>query len=300
MLKTKGFYPGALFLVVASIAILSILNLDVLIRFYNAYRSGALTMEKIRFDIAAFNIGRKSPVTPIAVKTSPADGMAQVFVPAGEFRMGRGRAGNGAHSPEHTVYLNAFWIDKYEVSNAMYLKCIRAGVCTELVSDNLTYQRWAYRNHPVTYVVWEQAQAYCQWAGRRLPTEAEWEKAARGTDGRLYPWGNEPPNPRLANFSGSLIHEAVSIYRYPLGASPYGALNMSGNAREWVADWYDPAYYLVSPYFNPQGPADGEERSLRSGSYNEDWREVSVVRRYRHQPQSAGLSRGFRCAQDAD
>lgn len=300
LLKNRRFFPGILFLSFVVIIIISIFNLDMLIRLYNSYQNDRLTVEQVRFDIASFNIGRKSPATPVAVKISPLDGMAQVFVPEGEFLMGRGSGGGGVHSPQHIVYLDSFWIDKYEVSNAMYLKCMWAGVCTELVSDNLVYKNWVYRNHPVTYVVWEQAQVYCEWAGRRLPTEAEWEKAARGTDGRLYPWGNEPPNPRLANFNGSLIHEAVSIYRYPLGASPYGALNMSGNAREWVADWYDPGYYLVSPYANPQGPDDGEERSLRSGSYNEDWREVSIIRRYRHQPQSAGLSRGFRCAQDAD
>jgi formylglycine-generating enzyme required for sulfatase activity len=300
LLKKLRFSLTILLFVFALIAIISILNMDVLVRFYNAHQNGMLTLEKVRYDIASFNLGRRSPVTPITVKTSPLDGMAQVFVPAGEYLMGRGNAGSGVHSPQHIVHLDAFWIDKYEVSNAMYLKCMKAGVCTELVSDNLVYKNWIYRNHPVTYVVWEQAQVYCEWAGRRLPIEAEWEKAARGTDGRLYPWGNEPPNPRLANFNESLIHEAVSIYRYPLGASPYGALNMSGNAREWVADWYDPEYYLVSPYANPQGPADGEERSLRSGSYNEDWREISIIRRYRHQPQSAGLSRGFRCAQDAD
>jgi formylglycine-generating enzyme required for sulfatase activity len=300
LLQNKKFYVTISLLFFALIAIPSILNLDVLIRFYNAYEDDALTVERIRLDIASFNIGRKSPVMPIAVKTSPLDGMTQVFVPAGEFLMGRGNAEGSVHSPQHSVHLDAFWIDKYEVSNAMYLKCLKDGVCAELVSDNLLYKNWVYRNHPVTYVVWEQAQVYCQWADRRLPTEAEWEKAARGTDGRLYPWGNEPPNPRLANFNESMIHEAVSIYRYPLGASPYGALNMSGNAREWVADWYDPEYYLVSPYDNPQGPQSGEERSLRSGSYNEDWREVSIIRRYRHQPQSAGLSRGFRCAQDAD
>ena len=95
-----------------------------------------------------------------------------------------------------------------------------------------------------------------------------------------------------------MIHEAVSVYRYPLGASPYGALNMSGNAREWVADWYDLKYYLSSPRTNPTGPEMGLEKSMRSGSYNEDGREIAVTYRYRHEPQSAGLSRGFRCAQD--
>lgn len=300
LFKNKKFYTALSFFIVVLITVTSIWNLDVLIRFYNAQQNGTLTMEKIRLDIASFNFGRRSPVTPVDEKTSRMDGMLQVYVPAGEFLMGRGDEGSGVDSPQHAVHLDAFWIDKYEVSNAMYRTCMRADGCMGLVSDNIIYDKWVYRDHPVTYITWEQAQVYCQWAGRRLPTEAEWEKAARGTDGRMYPWGNEPPNPRLANFRESLIHEAVSVHRYPLGASPYGALNMSGNAREWVADWYDLHYYLSTPYNNPQGPADGQERSLRSGSYNEDGREISITRRYRHQPYSAGLSRGFRCAQDGN
>lgn len=300
LFNNKKFYTTVLLSLVVLTAGISIWNLDVLIRFYNSYQNGALTIEKVRLDIASFDIGRRSPIIPVDIKTSPVDGMAQVYVPEGEFLMGKGLVRKNADSPQHIVYLDSFWMDKYEVSNALYIKCIQAGGCAELVSDNTNYQSWIYRNHPVTYVTWDQANVYCQWAGRRLPTEAEWEKAARGTDGRPYPWGKEAPNARLANFSGSLIHELVSIYRYPLGASPYGALNMSGNAREWVADWYDPEYYLVMPYANPTGPQTGTEHSLRSGSYNEDKNEITVTARYRHEPQSAGLSRGFRCAEDGN
>lgn len=283
-----------------SITGVSIWNLDVLIRFYNASQNGTLTMEKVRLDFASFNIGKKSTVMPVDIKISTVDGMEQVYVPKGNFLMGKGEIRKNADSPQHFVRLDAFWMDKYEVSNAMYLKCMEAGGCTELASDNLNYKNWIYRDHPVTYVTWEQAKAYCEWAGRRLPTEAEWEKAARGTDERPYPWGAESPNARLANFSGSMIHEAVSIYRYPLGASPYGALNMSGNVREWVADWYGEDYYLVTPFVNPRGPQTGTEHSLRSGSYNEDKNEIAVTARYRHEPGSAGLSRGFRCAEDGN
>ncbi|MEK6751928.1 MAG: SUMF1/EgtB/PvdO family nonheme iron enzyme [Chloroflexota bacterium] len=298
LFKNKKNYLSLLLSLFIFMAGLSIWNLDILIRFYNSYQNGALTMEKIRLDIASFNMGRKSSIVAVDIKTSRMDGMAQVYVPEGEFLMGKGEVRKNDNSPQHIVYLAAFWMDKYEVSNALYLKCLQAGRCTELVSDNINYQNWIYRNHPVTYVTWDQANAYCQWAGRRLPTEAEWEKAARGTDGRRYPWGNETPNARLANFSGSMIHELVSVYRYPLGASPYGALNMSGNTREWVADWYAEDYYLVTPYANPTGPETGTEHSLRSGSYNEDKNEITVTSRYRHEPQSAGLSRGFRCAED--
>jgi formylglycine-generating enzyme required for sulfatase activity len=299
-LKNNKFYATLFLFLMIVMSCIVIGNLDVVIRFYNSYQNRTLTMEKIRLDLASFNIGRRSSVAPIAIKKSPMDGMVQVYVPEGEFRMGKGETRKNADSPQHIVYLNGFWMDKYEVRNAMYLICLRAGVCTKLASDNTTYNNWVYRNHPVTYITWEQATVYCHWAGRRLPTEAEWEKAARGTDGRKYPWGNEVPNARLANFSGSMIHEAISVYRYPLGASPYGALNMSGNVREWVADWYSDDYYLVAPYANPTGAEAGIEKSLRSGSYNEDKNEITVTSRYRHEPQSAGLSRGFRCAEDGN
>ena len=297
LFNNKRIYKIVIFSLFILTVGISIWNLDVLIRFYNAYQNGALTLEKILLDFASFNIGRQSSVIPVDIKTSETDGMTQMYIPEGEFFMGKGEVRKNDNSPQHIVYLDAFWMDKYEVSNAMYLKCMQDGACSEMVSDNTTYNNWIYRNHPITYVTWEQANVYCQWAGRRLPTEAEWEKAARGTDGRKYPWGNEAPNARLANFDGSMIHEAVSVYRYPLGASPYGVLNMSGNVREWIADWYGEDYYLTTPYTNPTGPETGTERSLRSGSYNEDKNEITITSRYRHEPQSAGLSRGFRCAE---
>jgi formylglycine-generating enzyme required for sulfatase activity len=226
--------------------------------------------------------------------------MVQVFIPEGEFLMGVGKEHQFSNSPQHTVYLDTFWMDQVEVTNAMYLKCIRAGGCSDPVTDNIYYDKWVYRNYPMIYVVWDQAQEYCQWAGRRLPTEAEWEKAARGASGNTYPWGEEPPTPRLANFDEAMILEAVPSYRYRLGASPYGALNMAGNVREWVADWFDPEYYTYSPYSNPTGPASGDKRSLRGGSYVENYREIEVFVRYSHNPESAGLNRGFRCAQSAE
>jgi len=254
-------------------------------------------MEKFRYELASFNFGRQSANVPIATKTSGMDGMTQLYVPEGKFFMGEGDRRLHAYSPQHAVYLDAFWIDKVEATNAMYEKCVNAGGCNLPASDNLYYGKWAYRNLPVVYVNWFGAEKYCQWAGRRLPTEAEWEKAARGVDRRFYPWGNERPNPRLANFNESLIGEALPADRYPLGASPYGALNMTGNVREWVADWYDKDYYSVSPYKNPTGPKTGTERSLRSGSYDARWNDIETFQRFKHEPDSAGLSRGFRCAE---
>lgn len=287
------------FILLLSATGIFILNLDVVLRFVHLYQNGGLTIEKMRFDIASFNLGKKSTVSPIKKQESTIDGMIQVYVPEGEFIMGTTHNHNFPDSPEHIAYLDAFWVDRVEVTNAMYLKCLKDNSCTLPASDNVYYASWIYRDHPIVYVSWDQANEYCQWAGRRLPTEAEWEKASRGTDGRKYPWGNDTPTPRLANFSESLIGESVSAFRYPIGASPYGALNMAGNVREWVADWFDPNYYSYSPYANPKGPDNGSERSLRSSSYNEDGKEIFITNRLRHEPQSPGLSRGFRCAQDS-
>jgi len=296
----KKLYRAIALIILVFFSYLIIWNLDVVLRLFQSYKNGTLTEEKVRFDLASFDLGRRSSVIPIDQKRSAIDGMEQMYIPKGEFAMGIVHESKVVSSPQHIVYLNAFWMDRVEVTNAMYLKCMRATGCAAPAAHNTYYNNWIYRDHPIVYITWDQASIYCLWAGRRLPTEAEWEKAARGTDGRMYPWGNEAPSPRLANFSSALIGESVSSYRYPLGASPYGVLNMSGNVREWVADWYDPDYYSYSPYANPQGPENGQERSLRSTSYNEDEHEIFVTNRLRHEPQSPGLSRGFRCAQDAE
>lgn len=285
--------------ILALTAAVVVFNFDVFIRLSNAYKTGALSEEKIRYEIAAYDLSDWARVEPIARKTSPVDGMAQVYVPAGEFLMGKFGEPD-VDSPERRITLDAFWIDRVEISNQMYQSCEDAGICSPpFLEENPYYGRWAYRDLPVVFVNWHQAAEYCEWAGRRLPTEAEWEKAARGADGRLHPWGNNAPTPRLANYAESLIGEPVSVYRYPSGASPYGALNMAGNVREWVADWFDKNYYLHSPVNNPMGPETGIERSLRSGAYDADPNEIFTMSRYKHEPQSAGLSRGFRCAESA-
>ena len=286
------------FIIAVVIAGFLLWNLDIALRVWEKVQNGSLTIEMLRFEFASFDFGRLNSNIPVNTKTSNIDGMQQVYIPEGIFIMGNNRNPSANEYPEHKVYLDAFWMDKVEVTNAMYLKCLQANICTAPVSDNIYYNKWIYRDHPMVYVTWDQANTYCAWANRRLPTEAEWEKAARGTDQRIYPWGNDVPTPRLANFSDTLIHESVSSFRYPLGASPYGVLNMAGNVREWIADWFDPTYYLHSPAANPKGPETGFERSLRSASYNEDGREIMITNRFRHEPQSAGLSRGFRCAEE--
>ncbi len=278
----------------------SVLNLDIFLRTWSAAQSGKFSTQLLRYELAAFNFGRSSSNIPEDVKISNMDGMAQVYIPAGEFIMGDNRDPNLKEYPQHPVYLDAFWMDKVEVSNAMFETCVDSGKCYAPVPRlNSYYGKWVYRDLPVVYVNWYGAELYCAWAGRRLPTEAEWEKAARGTDARYYSWGNYRANPRLANYSETLIGEPLSVYRYPLGASPYGVLNMGGNVREWVADWFDNKYYLSSPDKNPTGPETGTERSLRGGAYDAFEDDITTFRRFKHEPDSAGLSRGFRCAESA-
>ena len=188
--------------------------------------------------------------------------------------------GEDEEHPQHTVSLDAFWIDRYEVTNDQY----RAFV--EATGNRVPYD-WqkgeipaGKQDHPVVRVSWEDAQAYCQWAGARLPTEAEWEKGARGTDARQYPWGNTFDGSRL-NFCDRNCEfdwkdtdvddgyaRTAPVGSFPAGASPYGALDMAGNVWEWVADWYDGDYYRRSPGSNPAGPDSGGYRVLRGGSWS--------------------------------
>jgi len=208
--------------------------------------------------------------------TSPMDKMEMVYVPAGSFLMGSSDADPLATSeekPQHSVTLDAFWIDRTEVTQRMYRLCVDAHACGEptIIDSATRFPYWGdpegrYEIYPVIHVNWNMAQTYCEWAGRRLPTEAEWEKAARGTDGRLYPWGNDPPNHDLANYD-SYFGDTLNVGRYPKGASPYGAVDMAGNVDEWVSDWYSATYYEDSPAANPTGPDSGEKKVLRGGNW---------------------------------
>jgi eukaryotic-like serine/threonine-protein kinase len=231
-------------------------------------------------------------------KTSPVDGMLMVEIPAGEFVMGKDEDLIGDDSPRHTVYLDTYWIDQTDITNAMYAKCVQAGKCKFNIQHAQTavhYNDPDYANHPVVYVTWYQAVAYCGWAGRRLPSEAEWEKGARGTDGRTFPWGKTAANSSLANYNDA-IGDTTPVGSYPLGASPYGLLDMAGNVRQWVADWFDALFYRNSPLQNPLGPGLGVKRVLRGGSFKDPANGVRVTTRFEHEPGSAGMNRGFRCA----
>ncbi len=179
-----------------------------------------------------------------------------MYVPAGEFTMGYS-GGKPEEGPEHLVNLDAFWIDKTEVTVGMYSACVAAGKCETFGNTK------AAADTPVFNAPWEQADAYCAYAGARLPTEAEWEKAARGTDGRLYPWGMDLDKLKFTPFQGPDTLPAVGSV--PDGASPYGVLDMAGSAFEWVSDWYLSTYYSTSPRDNPTGPESGSTHVIRGG-----------------------------------
>lgn len=268
--------------------------------------------------------------------------MEFVTVPAGEFLMGSTDeeiavstkdcpdCDFSSEQPQHTVYLDAYEIGKYEVTNTQYAQCIKAGECRPLT--NSRYMDVQDVQHPVVEVNWNDAQTFCAWNGGRLPTEAEWEKAARGADGRLFPWGDDEPTANLLNFShnlgdsrsivsstigvqdttagldmaGDVFEWAMAWYSsnvggtrpigsYPAGVSPYGALDMAGNVFEWTEDWYSEDYYVMSPSHNPQGPDIGDSRVLRGGAFNTVSWSVRSAFRVRIEPGVSVLNVGFRC-----
>jgi serine/threonine-protein kinase len=193
--------------------------------------------------------------------------MTMVYVPAGEFEMGS-TEGNADEQPVHTVALDAFWLDQTEVTNAQYQTCVTAGACDP--SSYADESNFNAADQPVVGVSWFDVVDYCTWVGGRLPTEAEWEYAARGPEGFVYPWGDSW-QPGLANCDEDDCEDGFE-YTAPVGsfyqgASWVGALDMVGNVWEWVADWYDADYYARSPRENPTGPEDGAYRVLRGGSW---------------------------------
>lgn len=209
-------------------------------------------------------------------RTSP-DGMTEVFVPQGTFQMGGfDSAASNDEKPVHKVSLHSFWFDKLEVTNAMYLGCIKGGACqppqnVKTESRPSYFSNPDFNDYPVVYVTWEDAATYCKWAGRRLPTEAEWERAARGDDVRTYPWGDANPDSTLANFNYQ-SGDTTRVGSYPAGASPFGALDMAGNVAEWVNDYYSGTYYAQNISTNPTGPNSRSNffaRVVKGGSYGD-------------------------------
>ena len=231
-----------------------------------------------------------------------ADGMLMVFVPEGGFMMGS-EEDYPEENPMHGVSLDSYWIDQTEVTNGMYRMCVEAGAClppTSVASSSRTvyYGDERFDLYPVVYVDWSMANAYCTWSGARLPTEAEWEKAARGVDRRVYPWGNAVPNCSMTNYwgpGGGCVGDTSPVGSYLFGASPYGALDMAGNVWEWVSDFYSRSYYLSSVLENPRGPASGVAYSTRGGSWMDTFDSIRAARRIGGFTASTDFV-GFRCA----
>lgn len=258
----------------------------------------------------------QSPAPATLSTTSP-----EIYIPAGPFPMGCASDYLPEYhcdmdaTPIHLVYLDAFYIDQVQVTNAQYAACVAASACPGPLSIASTtrpnyYINPAYANYPVLNVKWEYAHAYCQWVGKRLPTEAEWEKAARGTDMRPFSWGFEEPTCDRSNIALLLpgdfmprpcVGDTTAVGAYPQNASPYGVLDMTGNARDFVNDFYQSNYYARSPYYNPQGPAAnlGKDYIARGGDWYAHPR--LATNWVRHDEASALVYQhiSFRCARNA-
>ena len=242
-----------------------------------------------------------------------------VRIPAGLFTMGSDKkADKNAYlveMPQRSVYLDAYEIDKYEVTTVQYLKFVLATNRPPQVDwkfDGGNFQETMVA-HPIMHVTWFEADEYCKWAGKRLPTEAEWEKAARGdTDARIYPWGNEMAGLSRSNYGRSglsgpvrdrperllLYPPIISVFKYDNAASPYGVFQMAGNVAEWVADWYDKDYYKAAPDQNPKGPEKGSQKAFRGGGWIDSTPSVRVSQRNGTDPKTSMNWMGFRCARD--
>lgn len=263
--------------------------------------------------------------TPTYFSINPMDNALIVFVDEGNFIMGVDPGGttpeenpnfSGPEYPEKVVYVDSFWIYQTEVTNAMYRACVEANFCDEPISpgsylSNSYFEDDKYDDYPVVNVEWRQAATYCDWSGGRLPTEAEWEKAARGPDGNKYPWGNSDPADYQTNlcdsnctfFTNSTFimdwiddgHDGPApVGTYPLGKSYYGVLDLSGNVWEWVFDWFQVSYSRL-PLDNPNGPASGSRKVIRGGSFINNIEDVRALTRESWDPQNATTAIGFRC-----
>jgi formylglycine-generating enzyme required for sulfatase activity len=262
-------------------------------------------------------------------RTAANDAMIQVYIPDGTFmRGGLDAVADSNEIPALKVTLKGFWMDKVEVTNGMYLLCVQAGVCalphyadefgdrpvTKSETRPSYFRNPEYNDFPVVYVGWGDADTYCKWAGRRLPTEAEWEYAARGPFPSFinYPWGDQQPDSSYANYNYS--GDTMRVGSFPAGASPFGILDMAGNVNEWVHDLYDGQYYGPDSILNPQGPlafSDRFVRVMRGGSWADSWQDIRVSNRSstigpnpnlpksdrRYYGNSASTI-GFRCASD--
>ena len=246
---------------------------------------------------------------PKKEETNKKDGAGMILIPAGSFVMGARKTDPDARPdelPRHQVSLSPYYIYKNEVTYRQFKKFVDETGYTARGPWKKHY-RQELLNHPVVYVTWEDARAYCRWAGGDLPTEAQWERAARGTDGRIYPWGNRW-NRNAANvleLSDPKLKAKRYIYydnlgttpvgAFPLDRSPEGLTDVAGNVIEWCRDWYDPQYYTKSPLVNPAGPKSGTQRVMRGGGWGQDQRICRLTYRDRERPGDVDGDFGFRC-----
>jgi formylglycine-generating enzyme len=255
--------------------------------------------------LAAFLITAPLPLQA-GLTATERDTVPMVVVPGGPFLMGSGDGqGRDDERPQRTVHVDAFAIDSVEVTNARFLAFVEATGHRHPPNpygDGVLTSAKGIEQLPIVQVNWHDAADYCQWAGKRLATEAEWEKAARGADGRLYPWGNESPTAERANYErewddGKAL---LAVGTTPNGQSFYGVHDMSGNAREWIQDWYAPDYYKQAPDRNPRGPEQGVLKVIRGGSWRSPLADISATARGRGGFALRTHGTGFRCARSPE
>ena len=268
-----------------------------------------------------------TPTPRLRTKVNPVDGAVMVYIPKGTFLMGLTPEQRDlleslcsdegcielyeASFPAHQVEVSGFWIYQTEVTNGMYARCVAERACKppkrrSSVTHRNYYGNPVYRRYPVTWVSWYQARDYCRWAGGRLPTSAEWEYAARGADGRLFPWGNMLPTPEMANVD-HFYEDFLPVDSLPAGRSPFGLFHMTGNVWEWVQDWFSLVYYTSNTdWHNPQGPPEGDIRggtSVKVGRGGNYWIRVALsspaIQDWEN-PSAQRLGVGFRCVYEGE
>jgi formylglycine-generating enzyme required for sulfatase activity len=224
------------------------------------------------------------------------DGAPAALIPAGAFTMG-----DDEQSPRREIYVSAFYLDRYEVTTSRYAKFLEATASVHPPEYWRELDPATGGDLPVIGVDWHDAQAYCKWAGKRLPTEAEWEKAARGTDGRRYPWGDASPTMDRANFQNASPNAydggLAPVGRHAPGRSPFGIHDLAGNAGEWVADWYSEGF-ARNDVRDPKGPDSGTGRVIRGGGRLDPPERITATKRFFASPESRADDVGFRCASD--
>ena len=296
--------------IMIAVAVVILIALAFLFKTIFTNASPTSTGEVLSTDTSTLPPSLETPKTEIThTPTAPSNtitdinNVQMVFIPSGMFTMGN-ENDDVNEQPVHTVNVSAFYMDEYEVTNILYQACVDSGDCQPPANPTSKthtgyYGNPSYNDYPVIYVDWSMAKAYCEWRGARLPTEAEWEKAARGTDGQIYPWIGNDVDCAHANFKGC-GGDTVEVGSYKQGVSAYGLYDMAGNVWEWVSDWYQDNYYALigNNALDPQGPASGTSRVIRGGSWFNSNKSIRTTIRNYSDPLKTYDYVGFRCASD--